>query len=201
MESVVSFPLNGFITRCRNENNSLIKERSIGSLISSSLINLDDLTQIGFNNELTQNVIRQALTSIQDKSAQIYTKFRNTNGANLRINWVQNHSTLVELIRETLSPNIKALIVPSEGCDGLATNIVDVSMFMKHDKGEISPDMASVLYELGFVRAFAAFLNFSNKDAFEIALSGLRDGQMRLKLAEYLDLNSNLLELGRLNFY
>ena len=67
MESVVSFPLNGFITRCHNENNSLLKERSIGSLISSSLINLDDLTHIGFNNELIENIIRQALTSIQSK--------------------------------------------------------------------------------------------------------------------------------------
>ena len=201
MESVVSFPLNGFITRCRNENNRLLKERSIGSLISSSLINLDDLTQIGFNNELTEHVIRQAISSIQANSAQVYTKFRNTNGANVKINWVQNHSTLVEFVRETLSPNIKALIEPSEGCDGLATIMVDVSMFLKQNKAEISPDMASVLYELGFLRAFAAFLNFSNKDAFEIALSGLRDGQMRLKLAEYLDLNSNLLELGMFKFY
>ena len=197
MESVVSFPLNGFITRC-NENNSLLKERSIGSLISSSLINLDDLTQIGFNNELTEHVIRQAISSIQANSAQIYTKFRNTNGANVKINWVQNHSTLVEFVRETLSPNIKALILQSEG---LTTIMVDVSMFLKQNKAEISPDMASVLYELGFLRAFAAFLNFSNKDAFEIALSGLRDGQMRLKLAEYLDLNSNLLELGMFKFY
>ena len=200
MENLVSFPLKGFITRCRHVGNSNLKQRSVGSLISSSLINLNDLSQLSLQinpqtNELAAHVIKQALDSIQ---AQFCAKFKATNGDFIKIYWVQNHSTLVEYTNEAIDSKLKALIGLNSNTDGLATFMVDVSMFMSNTEGLIKQDLVSVLYEMGFARAFVAFLKFSNKEAFEIALNV---GGRRLELAEYLETSSNLIHLGKWNFF
>ena len=232
---MTSYALKGFLSRC-NEGKLV---RTVGSPIAYSILNLSTLesSDLLIEKKLSNNVIFEknfeeiariiktafcgGSTSYglkpfsQQNSivAQLFEKFvSKTDGSNVKIIWVENHSTLVELVENNIPAFIRPLI--HQNSENQATFFVDISFFINGDAGlKVVIEngfMISLLYRLSFLRGVSKMFNFSDKESFHITLS-LLDGEvgkyynltrdnsnaasLRGLIINFLDINGSALQL------
>ena len=219
-----SYALNGFISRCKDGR----LQRTIGSSIGSSIFDLHSqefiLLEQSFKNEifekifpLISQVIKTSLygssnvasTCSHDKSleeqssivSELFKNFVKSTNSKIQIIWLENHSTLVELMQDPLPEFIRPLIRSQTNDGNLTTFFVDVSFFIN---GEVpltivaeNSAVVSLLYRLGFVRGISKYLKLSDKESFHAALALLdnEEGAMRMVIANFLEQNAAILQL------
>jgi len=203
-----SYALKGFLSRCK-EDGKLIRTTGtpLGhsiinlSTIKSSKVSLEK-SSASDDNELFEKrfpVIKELIKAVflgdlSDSStsyghrafdeqnsivSQVYQKFMDSGSSDIKIVWVKNHSTLVELMKENLPASISLLIGREN--ENLTTFFVDVSFFLNSNSSfdlitNNQRFLTVLFYRLAFVRGMSRFLNFSDKESYHITLS-LLDGE------------------------
>jgi hypothetical protein len=232
---MTSYALKGFFSRCNDGN--LV--RTIGSPIGYSIIDLsilqssDVLLDKSFIKHETfeknfaeiSQVVKIAFYGNTDSSgyshkpfgeqnsiiSQLFEKFTSLpSSSNVKIIWVENHSSLVELVEINIPVFLRPLIYETRKNE--TTFFVDISFFINGDSSlkvvKQNSFLISHFYRLGFLRGISKLLNFSDKESFHITLS-LLDGQLdekyyqsfnqdislRTMVINFLDLNASLLRL------
>jgi hypothetical protein len=196
---MTSYALKGFLSRCND--GKLV--RTVGSPIGYSIFNPSTLESsdilvekiVTYNEKFEKNfdeigqIIKNAFCGSiglkpfnQQNSivSQLFETFVNqTSGLNAKIIWVENHSTLVELVENNVPALIRPLI--NQNSQKQATFFVDISFFINGDAAlkvvRENIFMISLLYRLSFLRGISRMFNFSDKESFHITLS-LLDGQV-----------------------
>ena len=224
-----SFPLKGFLTRYKNGK----KVSTKGSILCDSYVDLTkygklkldskDLMEEKYQNEkfiknfeFIKDIIQEALfddvnsTSFMSQKnslvSSIYKSFLETsNSCMIKINWINNHSTLLELMEDTKKTLISSINQNNSSENpSLANFLVDVSFFLDDCALEIVKKyriIISLLYKLGFVRGFCKYLDFTDREAFYITLSLLDEqsftsnNSLRFDIVSFLESNSKFLNL------
>jgi hypothetical protein len=217
-----SYALHGFLSRS-NKNGRLI--RTMGTPVGYSTLNLttdnnqqntvtlDKSLNINFEQNFTfiSQVLKTSLSELTNNSNntvvnELHNQFVNkTNSSNIKLIWVENHSCLVEPVKDPLPTFVHSLVRSKEQNTTNTTSfLVDISIFLNQTNKtllESNQHLLSVLYQLGLVRAIASFMNHSDKESFHITLS-LLDGKqnnestsLRAIISNFLDNNSSLLHL------
>ena len=218
-----SYALHGFLSRS-NKNGRLI--RTMGTPVGYSTLNLttdnnqqntitlDKSLNINFEQNFTfiSQVLKTSLSELTNNTNnntvvnELQNQFLNkTNSSKIKLIWVENHSCLVEPVKDPLPTFVHSLVRSKEQNTSNTTSfLVDISIFLCQTNKtllESNQHLLSVLYQLGLVRAIASFMNHSDKESFHITLS-LLDGKqnnesisLRTIISNFLDNNSSLLHL------
>jgi len=215
-----SYALHGFLSRS-NKNGRLI--RTMGTPVGySSLslennqqntVTLDESLNINFEQNFTfiSQVLKTSLSELNNNTNkntvvnELYNQFLNkTDSRNIKLIWVENHSCLVEPVKDPLPTFVHSLVRSQNTTNNTTSFLVDISIFLNQTNRtllESNQQLLSVLYQLGLLRAIASFMNHSDKESFHITLS-LLDGKqnnestsLRTIISNFLENNSSLLHL------
>jgi len=214
-----SYALHGFLSRS-NKNGRLI--RTLGTPVGYSTLQLATIatedTKVTLDKSLntdfeqnfpfiSQTVLSSSGTSSSSLSAlsastntvvnELYNDFIQLSKSSIKIIWVENHSCLVEPVKDPLPSFVHSLVRQSAE-DATLTLLVDISMFLNASNRsllEANQHLLSTLYQLGFVRGIASFMQHSDKESFHITLSLLDSTGNRAAITNFLESNSAQLHL------